>query len=170
MNPYFSIAIILSLIAAAIGGCSYGTSAGIAEQKALDQVQFDKHNQDIADQKTKANTLYRQAQDNNLALMLERDQLKTTLEKQHAINQAATTALRDKYFGVGLRFTAKQTAGFGSGSSGTQSPGTDPASPETSTLVQLPGEIAANIRRLVFDADQLTDEYRKCYGYANQVR
>lgn len=170
MNPYLILTFVLAVIAAGVGGCTYGHGTGIDEQKAADQVQFDKYNQDIADQKTQANALYRKAQDANLALMTERDQLKTTLEKQHAINKAATAALRDKYFGVGLRFTARQTSGFGSGGGSAQDPGPDSASPGPATLVQLPGEIAANLRRLAFDADQLADEYRKCYGYANQVR
>lgn len=170
MNPYLILTFVLAVISAGVGGCTYGHGTGIDEQKAADQVQFDKYNRDIDEQKTKANALYRKAQDANLALMTERDQLKTTLEKQHAINQAATAALRDKYFGVGLRFSTRQTAGFGSGGGRAQSSGVDPASSEPATLVQLPGEIAADLRRLAFDADQLADDYRKCYGYANQVR
>ena len=170
MNPYFIIGFVLAIITAGVGGCTYGHGTGVDEQKAADQLQFDKYNQDITDQKTKANALYRKAQDDNLALMTERDQLKTTLEKQHAINQAATAALRDKYFGVGLRFSARQTAGFGSGSGSAQGTGTDSAGAEPAASVQLPGEIAANLRRLAFDADQLADDYRKCYGYAEKVR
>lgn len=169
MNPYFIVGFVLAIIIAGVGGCTYGHGTGVDEQKVADQTQFDKLNQDITDQKTKANALYRKAQDDNLALMTERDQLKTTLEKQHAINQAATAALRDKYFGVGLRFNAESPR-LGNGGGSTQGAGTDPASAEPATLVQLPGEIAADLRRLAFDADQLADDYRKCYGYANQVR
>lgn len=170
MNPYLILTFVLAVIAAGVGGCTYGHGTGIDEQKAADQVQFDKYNQDIADQKTQANALYRKAQDANLALMTERDQLKTTLEKQHAINKANTAALRDKYFGVGLRFSTRQTPGLGSGGGIAQGPGTDPAIDEPTTLVQLPGEIAADLRRLAFDADQLADDYRKCYGYAEKVK
>jgi hypothetical protein len=170
MNPYLILGIVLVIGAAGIGGCNYGHDTGINEQKAADQAQFDKLNSDIANQKIQANAVYRNAQDANLALMIERDQFKTRLEKEHANNQAATTALRDKYFGIGLRFTAEPTARLGSGGGSTKGAEINPAGDEPASLVQLPGEIAANLRRLAFDADQLADDYRKCYGYATQVR
>lgn len=169
MNPYIILGIVLSLIAAGGAGFAAGDHVGAADQKAADQVQFDKINQATADQKTQVNAMYRQKQDANLALMTERDQLKTTLEKEHANHQAATAALRDKYAGLGLRFIAEAPR-LGNGGGCTQSAGVDTASAEPAAIVQLPGEIAADLRRLAFDADQLADDYRECYGYANQVR
>lgn len=169
MNPTLILAAILAVIATFGIGFSSGRHAGIVDQKAVDQVQFDKINRDTAEQKTQANALYRKKQDDNLALMLERDQLKTRLEKQHATNQANTAALRDKYTGLGLHFTAEAPR-LGNGSRCAPSPGADPASNEPAAVVQLPGEIAENLRRLAFDADSLADDYRKCYGYVEQVR
>lgn len=170
MNPYLILGFVLFIVVSGAAGFASGHHSGVTDQKAADQVQFDKINLDISTQKTQANALYRKQQDASIALMVERDQLKTTLEKQHAINKTTTAALRDKYFGIGLRFSTRKTAGLGSGSGSAQGAGTDPASAEPSTLVQLPGEITADIRHLAFDADHLADDYRKCYGYANQVR
>lgn len=169
MNPYIILGFVLSLIVAGAAGFTSGHHFGVNGQKAADQVQFDKINQDIADRKAQANAIYRKNQDDNLALMVERDQLKTTLEKEHANHQAATTALRDKYSGLGLRFTAEAPR-LGNGGGCAQSAGTDPAGSDSAAIIQLPGAIAADLRRLAFDADQLADDYQKCYGYAEQVR
>ena len=170
MNPNLILGFVLSIIAAAGAGFASGHHSGVSDQKVIDQAQFDRINQATAERKTQANALYRQKQDANLALMVERDQLKTRLEKQYAINTATTTALRDKYFGVGLRFSTRQTARLGNGGGSAQAAGADPAGDEPAATVQLPGEITADLRRLAFDADQLVDDYRKCYGYAEQVR
>lgn len=169
MNPYLILGFVLSLIAAGGTGFASGHHYGVVDQQAVDQVLFDKVNQDIADQKAQANAIYRKRQDDNLALMLERDQLKTRLEKRHATNQANTAALRDKYSGLGLRFTAEAPR-LGNGSRCAPSPGADPASNEPAAIVQLPGEITEGLLQLAFDADSLADDYRKCYGYAEQVR
>lgn len=167
--PYRILGALLLVLALVSGGYTYGHHNGANGQKVVDQVQFDKINQGITDQKAQANTLYRNAQDANVALMAERDQLKTTLEKEHANHQAATAALRDKYAGLGLRFNAEAPR-LGNGGGSTQRAGTDPASASGPAVIQLPGEITENLRRLAFDADQLADDYRECYGYAEKVR
>lgn len=167
--PYRILGVLLLALALVAGGYAYGHHNGVDSQKVVDQAQIDKINQGIADQKVQANALYRSAQDANLALMTERDHLKTTLEKEHANNQIATTALRDKYAGLGLRFNAESPR-LGSGGRGTQSAGTDTASAASPAVVQLSDETAIALRSLAFDADQLADAYRECYGYANQVR
>lgn len=163
MNPYLILWFVLSIVVSGAAGFSSGHRSGVTDQKAADQVQFDKINRDTVEQKAQANALYRQQQDANIAMMLERDQLKTKLEKQHAIDTANTAALRDKYTGLGLRFTAEAPR-LGNSSGCAKSAGIDPASAETSAIVQLPDALAANLRRLAFDADQLADDYLECYG------
>ena len=167
MNPLIYLVAALAIFAAGFGG---GHRVGTNSQKVADQAQFDQINAVLTEQKATANAAYRTFQENNLALMVERDQLKTNLEKENEANRVATAALRDKYSTVGLRFSTTQDTGHWPGSSAAQSAGTDPASPPAPTVVQLPDKTAADLRLLTYDADTLADSYRKCYGYASQVK
>lgn len=169
MNPYAILALIALLTVSTVGGFAYGHKVGVNEQKASDQGQFDAINKQTTDQKTEANAKYRAAQDANLALMIERDKLKTNLGNEHEKNRAATDALRTQYTGIGLRFTA-ETPRLGNSSGCTQGAGSDPASTPTATVIQLPDAITDNLQQLAFDADQLADNYRLCYGWAEKVK
>ena len=170
MNPYALIVAIVLAVALWFGGDHAGHKRGINAQKVADQRQFDQINAEREQQKATANVIYRKAQDDNLTLMVERDQLKTKLEKEHATNQKATDDLRTRYSGLGLRFTTDQGAGLGLSSRSAQGAGTDPASAIAPAFVQLPDALAADLQQLTFDADRLADDYRKCYGYATQVK
>ena len=75
-------------------------------QKATDQSRFTAYDSAIATQKAQANLEYRNAQDANVQLMAERDQLRNTLEKARAQNQTATDDLRRRLAGERLRFAA----------------------------------------------------------------
>ena len=96
MNPYLIIAAIVLLVGSWVGGNHVGHIGGMNAQKVADQARFDKINADITQQKAEASEKYRTAQENNLALMNERDQLKTTLGQEHEQNRVNTAALRDK--------------------------------------------------------------------------
>lgn len=167
MNPLVYLVAALVILVAGFGS---GFHVGANEQKVSDQVQFDAVEQKLTDQKAEANAQYRKDQDANLALATERDNLKTTLEKEHETNRIATDTLRNKYAVASLRFSAGQSSGLGGSCRGAQSAGIDPASPSAAPVVQLPDEIAASLRQIVFDADTLADSYRECYGYAQQVK
>ena len=168
MSRYLVIALVWVASLVAVG--AWQNDAGINEQKVADQARFDKANNDIAEQKAQANAAYRAFQEHNVALMVERDQLKTTLEKEHEKNRIATDALRNKYAAASLRFAASQGAGSGDGGRSAQGAGIDSASSSAAAVVQLPDQITADLRRLSFDADELADNYRECYGYAQRVK
>ena len=172
MNQYIIIALVWlsSLLGVGVWQNHSGHVAGVNAQKVSDQVQFDKINQERADQKTAANAEYRKVQDENLALMADREAFKTTLEKEREKNRIATNALRDKYSSVGLRFATGQGAGLGRCSCSTQSPGANSPSSDGPSVVQLPDKVTSDLRQLEYDADTLADEYRKCYSYAQQVK
>lgn len=170
MNPYLIIAAIVLLVGSWVGGNHVGHIGGMNEQKVADQAKFDEINAGITQQKADASEKYRTAQENNLALMTERDQLKTTLGKEHEQNRVNTAALRDKYAGAGLRYTNGTSSGIGAGGISASGPGNNPASASGSAVLQIPDALTANLRQLAFDADTLADSYRECYGYANKVK
>lgn len=170
MNPYLIIGFIVALIVAAAGGFKVGDTYGTDQQKVADQVEFDRINQGIADQKTKAASLLAQKNAENLALMEERDALKINLEKEHAQAQAATAAARDHFAGLGLRFKPAEAAGCRLGSGCAFGAAANTAGVDAAAGVELPGTITASLRQLAYDADTLADAYRECYGYAQQVR
>ena len=169
MNRYLIIGALLAALAAWFSGTVHGHRAGVAEQKAADQILFDEINHKISTQKAEADAAWRAAQDRNLALVVERDRLKTQLEKRHARDAAATDALRDRYARLGLRYAA-ESAGSRCGSDGAAAPGTGTDQPAEPAVVELPGALTADLRQLAFDADRLADDYRKCRAYVMDAR
>lgn len=163
--------VIVAMITAAVA--AFGLKAynvGATEQQVADQAQFDGINKAIADRKAEAAKILMARNAENLALMIERDQLKTDLEKTREDNRKVTTAARDRYAGLGLRFKPAKVAGRGCGRGGAAAASAGPAAVDGAAAVELPGKIASDLRQLTFDADTLADEYRKCYGYAHRVR
>ena len=167
MNP---LAVLILMIVIAAGGFFAGHHVGENAQKVADQAQFDGINKELSGQKTAAADLLKTKNAENLALMAERDQLKTGLEKTREDNRKATDDLRRKYSSVGLRFQPAQAAGCRLGSGGARNPAPGTAGADATASVELPAAITAGLRQLTFDADTLADEYRKCYGYAQAVR
>lgn len=170
MNPYLIIGALIALAAAFFGGDYLGHGRGIDEQKVEDQKQFDQINDGLAKQKAEANTIYRQAQADIITLQTERDALKTTLENEREAARKTTDDLRTKYAGLSLRFKSAKTAGDRGNSAGTQSAGSNPAGPAAASVLQLPDQVAVDLRQLAFDADTLKDDYAKCYGYAEKMK
>lgn len=167
MNP---LAALILMIVIAAGGFFAGHHVGENAQKVADQAQFDGINQKLADQKTEAAGILKERNAENLALMAERDQLKTDLEKTREDNRKATDDLRRKYSSVGLRFQPAQAAGAGCGGRGAEGASADPSGVDAPTAVELPAALTASLRQIAYDADTLADEYRECYGYAQAVR
>lgn len=167
MNPYIIIAAIIALAGAFFGGERIGHRNGVNQQKVADQAQFDKVNTDLAKQKAEAARLYEQAQKDIITKQTAEAEFKTQLEKQRAQANTTITALRRDYDARSLRFTIKDPGcrAGGGDSSATQG---NPASPATTTEVQLPDSIARNLRQLVEDADSLKIEYQACYDWANR--
>jgi hypothetical protein len=167
INPYAILAAFIFWLGSLAGVGWWQHNAGRDAQKAVDQAQFDKINADLSQQKTIAADTYKTAQDIIIQTMAERDKFKTQLETDHAQNIKAITDLRNKYAGVGLRFTTTQSAGCGAGSASPMPSEAGAARITTPTVVQLPESLASNLRALAFDADMLAAEYKKCYEWAN---
>lgn len=170
MNPWLIVGFLVALIVAGAGGFKAGDTYGTDRQKVADQVQFDRINKDLADRKAEAAVLLKAENQKTLALMVERDQLKTTLEKEHAKAQAATAAARNHYAGLGLRFQPAQAAGCRLGSGCAGNPAPDATGAYAAAAVELPAAVTASLRSIAYDADTLADAYRECWGYAQQVR
>lgn len=170
MNPYIIIGALILAAAALFGAYQKGHGSGVADQKVADQAQFDKINNDLTKQKASANALYQQAQADIIALLTQRDTLKLKLERDHANNEIATAALRDKLAGLSLRFSSTETARGGPGGKDASSSGDHPAGTEPAATIQLPEKITGDLRRLAFDADALNDDYRLCYDFAQQIK
>lgn len=170
MNIYFGIFFAI-LIAAACAASGYeGHKIGVEHQQAVDQKQFDAYNQQIASQKAQAAAILADANAANLKLAMDRDLLKTRLERERGAAQKITEGLRTELAGVKLRFIPDQGAGCGDSGSGTASAGANPASPAAPGVMELPAEISRNLLELAFKADQLKDNYATCYAYVQQVK
>jgi len=170
MNPWIILGAVVALIAAGGAGYTTGSKHGKLEQQATDQAQFDDTNAKLTAQKDEANLAYAKFQENNLKLAVERDELKTKLEADREAARIATDNLARKYSSLSLRYNATKAPGCGIGSGAAQ--GAQPDSPidAGTSEVQLPDEITRGLRQLVKDADDLADDYRKCYAYAKEVR
>lgn len=163
-NPWVLLGAVMAALALAAGGYSAGHSNGVDSQAAKDQKQFDSINQAITQAKADAARLYREAQDANAILAAERDKLKTTLEQQHANDTKITADLRNKYDSLQLRFRAKG-AGAGANGSSPVPPSGNTAVPESAPVVSLPDDVTRSLRQLAEAADQVANDYRKCYGF-----
>jgi hypothetical protein len=163
-NPWILLGAVVAAVAIAGGGYTAGHKQGTTAQAQADQKQFDRINQGITAQKAEAAKLYREAQDKALAAVQENDRIKTQLETEHANNAKAITDIRHKYDSLQLRFRAKD-AGAGPNGSSPLPSGGNPAGAESAPIVQLPDEVTRGLRQLAQDADQLANDYRKCYGF-----
>jgi hypothetical protein len=180
MNPWFIFGGLLSLFIAFGAGHHQGHKTGVnaqkvASQEAIDTANkrtqgiIDGYNIQIAEQKAIATTKAIAQRDEVIALQAERDKFKSQLGAEHVKNQDTTRRLSAAYAAYSLRF--KPDVGTGAwNSSGpgesTQGGAACDAAPE---VVQLPAALTDDIRQLVEDADELNDDYKLCYGYANSV-
>lgn len=166
MNPYILIgAALLWLVS--LAGTGYGMlGVGKKSQKVVDQVQFDKVNSDLTKQKADANRLYQQAQADIIKAQAERDEFKTQLGVQREASRKVTDDLRGKYAAISLRFSAPKSAGDRGNCGSAIGTAITAASPAAAAVIQLPDEIAGNLRQLTADADKLRDDYALCYAYA----
>ena len=172
MNIY-ALAVAVCLWLASLTGVGYWQyGAGKDAQKAADQSRFATYDSAIATQKAQANLEYRNAQDANVQLMAERDQLRNTLEKARAQNQTATDDLRRRLAGERLRFAAalprEPRPGTDSGSA--PASGVDAARADAPAVVELPATLTSDLRQLALDADRLRDEYRLCFDAIHKVK
>jgi hypothetical protein len=169
VNPWVILGFVVALATTNLGSYFYGVDIGKDKQAVADQVQFDEINKKLTDQKAEANAKYRDAQGSIIALQEQRDKFKNQLGEQREKNREVTTKLADAYSAYQLRFSVTEVARCWRGGRYTQGAECDAASPAKTTTVQLPDSLTASLRRIVKDADDLNDDYKACYAYANQV-
>lgn len=151
-----------------LGGVA-GDKIGVNRQKSADQYQFDQINIKLSDQKATAAKQLAVAHEANLKLILDRDTLKSTLEKRYADAQAVTTATRRELSALKLRFTV-ETGRAGGGSISSGGPEPLPANLAGTALVQLPEKIERDLFDWAEDADKLRDAYALCFGWVEGVK
>jgi hypothetical protein len=169
MNPWTILAGLLLAISLFGGGYYKGHVAGVNEQKVANQKAIDEINAKIAEQKAIANQKAIEQRDQVIALQVERDKFKKQLGEQHVKNQELTDRNADLLAAYSLRFRADiASAGGGAGAGSGEGAGGGAAGDATSAIIQLPAALEADLRRLVKDADDLNDDYKLCYGYAQR--
>jgi hypothetical protein len=165
VNPWVILGFVIALATTNLGSYFYGMGIGKDKQAVADQVQFDEINQKLTDQKAEANAKYRDAQGSIIALQEQRDKFKNQLGEQHVKNQALTNKLRDSYDAYGLRFDASEVARCWRGGRLAKGAECDATGNAGATEIQLPESLARALQSIAYDADQLADDYRLCYGY-----
>lgn len=170
-SPWILLAFALALMGVGMYEHSEGVDSGIERQKVADQREFDSVNAKLAANKAEAAEILRKAQAANVAVMAERDALKTKLEEERQANEKQNRDLRARYAELKLRFTIPSDRGSrDGGASPAPATGDAPGAASPGIVVELPDKIAADLRQLTFDADELRTAYAVCYGYATTVR
>jgi hypothetical protein len=111
--------------------------------------------------------MYQAKQAEVITALAERDQFKNQVEKERNEHRVETDTLRARYAGLGLRFRPREGAGSGAGSGSAGGPQGDATGAAAPADVQLPDQVAGDLRQLAFEADRLKDEYGACYRYVN---
>lgn len=142
--------------------------AGENTQKVADQKKFDSIEHDLTEQKAKAGREMQDSLKENLAIATDRDNFKTQLENERETHRIATIALERKYSSLSLQYRAAKDSGSGTSGSRPLPGGENPAVATSTPVLQLPDEITANLRQLTRDADDLNDDYRKCFDFAER--
>lgn len=165
-NPWVILAAVLAFLGFGAASYAYGDHHGVLTQKVADKGAIDKVNKDLTDQKTQAAAILKKSNDDLQVARDERDAMTKKLENEHVANQAATTALRDKYAGLGLRFVAK-APGCGSSSTNTVPQADEPAGNTSTAVIQLPDSLAGELRQSAAACDSLKDDYKLLYDWAH---
>lgn len=169
INPWSILAAVLIAVSLFAGGYYKGNKDGMNAEMVRTQGIVDGYNLQVSQQKAAAASKAIDQRDKVIALQVERDRFKNQLGEQHVRNQELTNRLRDTLDAYGLRFRAAEGSGCGNSAGSTGSAERSPAGDAAAQVVQLPDALARNLRQLVKDADELNDDYKLCYGYAQEV-
>jgi hypothetical protein len=173
MSALFSwrvwVAIAVTLFLAGTHWKAYhsGHSTGVLEQKAEDQVQFDKINADITKQKAEAAAILAKANAEILAGVAREADVKTQLEKTRETNRKATNDLANQLAGHRLQFAAQGPGSWGSGpgSGGAETKTTSDSGAATCIVSEA---VDRSLKAIVLDADTLRDDYKLLYDWAHR--
>ena len=166
-NPWVILGAVLALIAVGGGGFAYGDHFGTDTQKVEDQKQFDAINKQTADNKVRADAIYRNAQTIIIQQADDRALADNQREQERQSDVKANNDLYSRYAALSLRFRAAKTSGPGGSCANTNSQSANSASNDGATEIQLPDSIAANLRQLTFDDDAVKVDYAILYKWAH---
>lgn len=155
-KQYMIIAVVLACVFCfGFGYKTGGNAVRVEYQDAINQ------------QKAEADKLIQQNIDDLLFTQAENDAIKSKLEKERQDNVKTTNDLRTKLANSGLRFKSNQCGSDGKNALPTESN----SSSNTSTAsIELPSEIARNLRELAFDCDTLRDDYTLLYNFTQEAK
>lgn len=169
MNPWLILAAVLALAGVGLGGEVDGRNRGVNKQKVADQAQFDKVNAALTQQKALAQKIISLSEAHALDDQRHNVEIHQDLERQHAIDQGRTDAVRQQLASRELRFSAPASAGCGPRGADGVLEAASAASAAGTAVVQLPTEVARPLRQLNLEADALADSYRECFAYEAAV-
>ena len=148
-----------------------GYVRGADAQKSIDQKIFDAINAELAAHKASAEKLFRELANKVLAETARADAFKTELEKARAINRNLTNDTARQLAGVRLRFAAETSttgAACRPGGASASSSAAAPAGDAAAASCVLSGPVETAIKLIVFDADNLRDDYKLLYEWAHR--
>jgi hypothetical protein len=148
-----------------------GYTHGVDAQKATDQVEFDRIERDITEQKAQANALYQSALADIVKAQAANDQFKTQLEKAREINRSQTNDIARRLAGQRLRFAADppaQAAGCGAGGGGAASSPPEAPRDASPAACVVSAAVDTALKSIVFDADTLRDDYKLLFEWAHR--
>jgi hypothetical protein len=147
-----------------VGCLALGFNQGVNVQKGRDAEAIAQVNQQIADNIAQASKIERESTQQVIALQQERDAFKTKLQQEHLQNVKNTNDLRTKLSSTRLRFSAKNAGCGDSGKNNVPTEG-DTASDASPAQIELPEEIANDLRGIAYDCDTLKDDYTQLYDF-----
>lgn len=150
---------ILAVIVIAIAMFAFGYKTGGNSVRDEYQVAINK-------QKAEADKIIEGNINELIATQTQNNQFKLTIEKERQAHVQETNTLRAKYASTSLRFIPNPSGA----SDSNQMPNSANATSDTSaTSVELPNEIATNLRELAYNCDTLRDDYAVLYKFNNGV-
>jgi hypothetical protein len=170
INPWVILGFVVALATTNLGSYFYGMGVGEDKQAVADQVQFDKINKDIADQKSLAGAILVQSHKDVIEKMKQRDEFKNKLGEQREENRQITHKLSNVYAAYSLQFELDESPRCWRGgvyTKGAECYATSNAQAAVKTVIQLPEKITADLRQFADDSEGWLDEYRLCYAYTH---
>lgn len=147
-----------------VGCLALGFNQGVNVQKGRDAEAIAQVNQQIADNIAQASKIERESTQQVIALQQERDTFKTKLQQEHLQNVKNTNDFRTKLGTTSLRFNAKDARCGDSSQDNVPAQG-DTASDTNSAQIELPAEVANDLRELAYDCDTLKDDYTQLFDF-----
>jgi len=167
MNPYIIIVALIAFISSNIGSAYLGKEYGKNSQKVADQVEFDRVNAEITEQKDAAFAALLKNRDNIIDLQTAQGKFINTLEVERGKNRDLNTALSREHANRELQFAAskdsvcRESGGDTGAAEGSEASAQEPRY----VVISLPDALTASLRGIVADADDLWTEYQTCYQY-----